>query len=77
MRIPKRAWLNFEVEPASEAPDIQESNIRQTAIFDPAGLGGLVYWYALYPVHRWMFAGMLRAIATRANQVTVATKCPD
>jgi uncharacterized protein YbjT (DUF2867 family) len=77
MRIPGRAWLNFEVEPASEAPDIQESNIRQTAIFDPAGLGGLVYWYALYPVHRWMFAGMLRAIATRANQITVATKCPD
>jgi hypothetical protein len=77
MSIPGRAWLNFEVEPASEAPDIQESNIRQTAIFDPAGLGGLVYWYALYPVHRWMFAGMLRAIATRANQITVATKFPN
>jgi hypothetical protein len=42
--------------------------IRQTAIFDPAGLGGLVYWYALYPIHRWMFRGMLQAIATAAER---------
>ena len=27
-------------------------SIRQTAIFDPVGLGGLAYWYALYPMHR-------------------------
>jgi hypothetical protein len=32
-----------------------------------AGLGGLVYWYVLYPSHRWIFAGMLRAIAVRAE----------
>jgi uncharacterized protein YbjT (DUF2867 family) len=67
MKVPGRAWLQFEVEPIGAQPDSQGSNIHQTAIFDPAGLGGLVYWYALYPVHRWIFAGMLRAIAARAE----------
>jgi uncharacterized protein YbjT (DUF2867 family) len=61
MRLPGRAWLEFEVE-----PDGDGSTIRQTAIFDPAGLAGLVYWYAIYPLHARVFAGMLRAIAARA-----------
>ena len=63
MKIPGRAWLEFEVEPNSRG-----SRIRQTAIFDPAGLAGLLYWYTLYPVHRWMFAGMLRGIAAVAER---------
>lgn len=67
MKVPGRAWLQFEVEPIASQPHSQESNIHQTAIFSPAGLGGLIYWYALYPVHRWIFAGMLRAIAVRAE----------
>jgi hypothetical protein len=66
MKVPGRAWLQFEVEPFGSQPDSQAATIRQTAIFDPAGLGGLVYWYTLYPAHRWIFAGMLRAIAVRA-----------
>jgi hypothetical protein len=66
MKVPGRAWLQFEVEPIDSPVNFQGSDIRQTAIFDPAGLGGLFYWYALYPVHRWIFAGMLRAIAVRA-----------
>jgi uncharacterized protein YbjT (DUF2867 family) len=63
MRVPGRAWLQFEVEPNSGG-----SIVRQTAIFDPAGLWGLVYWYALFPVHRWIFAGMLRRIAALAER---------
>ena len=42
------------------------STIRQTAIFDPVGLAGLAYWYALYPVHQLVFGGMLRGIAAAA-----------
>jgi uncharacterized protein YbjT (DUF2867 family) len=64
MRIPGRAWLQFEVTPLDE----QRTEIRQTAIFDPAGLSGLAYWYALYPVHALIFRGMLRAIAERAER---------
>ena len=60
MKVPGRAWLQFEVEPTQGG-----SSIRQTAIFDPAGVWGLLYWYALYPIHRWIFAGMLRSIAAK------------
>jgi len=62
MKVPGKAWLQFEVEPTS-----QGSLIRQTAIFDPAGLGGLLYWYALYPIHYCIFQGMLRNIAIAAE----------
>jgi hypothetical protein len=58
MKMPGRAWLEFEV--AGEAGG---SIIRQTAIFDPVGLWGLMYWYLVYPLHQLVFAGMLRGIA--------------
>ena len=61
MRLPGRAWLQFEVE-----GDERGSRIRQTAIFDPAGLAGLLYWFALLPLHRLVFAGTLAGIAQQA-----------
>ena len=64
MKIPGRAWLQFEVE-----NDGAGSIIRQTAIFDPSGVGGLFYWYLLYPVHKMIFAGMLREIKERAERL--------
>jgi uncharacterized protein YbjT (DUF2867 family) len=63
MKMPGRAWLQFEVEANG-----QGSVIRQTAVFDPAGLAGLLYWYTLYPVHRWIFGGMLHEIAVVAER---------
>jgi uncharacterized protein YbjT (DUF2867 family) len=62
MKIPGRAWLQFEVTSRTGGG----SEIRQTAIFDPAGLAGLLYWYALYPLHAIIFRGMLDGIAARA-----------
>ena len=58
MKLPGRAWLEFEAEPAPDG-----SRIRQTAVYDPRGLAGLAYWYLLYPFHRVVFAAMLRGIA--------------
>ena len=58
MKMPGRAWLEFLVE-----GDAGGSTIRQTAIFDPSGLLGLAYWYAVWPLHHLVFAGMLRGIA--------------
>ncbi len=58
MKLPGRAWLQFEV-----TGDDKGSVIQQTAIFEPHGVGGLLYWYALYPAHRLIFNGMLRGIA--------------
>jgi hypothetical protein len=65
MYLPGRAWLEFEVKPMSGG-----SQIRQTAYFDPKGIAGLTYWYAVYPLHQILFAGMLRGILQAANQTT-------
>lgn len=64
MKVPGRAWLQFEVE-----DDGDGSRIRQTAIFDPLGLAGLAYWYILYPAHALVFRGMLRRIADAARRL--------
>lgn len=68
MKLPGRAWLQFEVE-----GDEDGSIVRQTAIFDPLGLGGLLYWYTLYPIHALIFRGMLRNL-TRAARFNRSTK---
>ena len=62
MRLPGRAWLDFEVEPTERG-----ARITQTASYDPLGLAGLLYWYGLYPAHALVFAGMLRGIAEAAE----------
>ena len=62
MKLPGRAWLQFELTPENSG-----TSIRQTALFDPLGLAGLLYWYAFYPAHRLVFAGMLRGIARAAG----------
>ena len=61
MRVPGRAWLQYEVtaRPAG-------SRLVQTAFFEPKGLPGLAYWYALYPVHGLIFKGMVRVLGERA-----------
>jgi uncharacterized protein YbjT (DUF2867 family) len=71
MKLPGRAWLQFEVDPTESG-----SRIRQTAIFEPIGLGGLAYWYGIYPLHALVFSGMLRAIARRARADAPATARP-
>jgi len=62
MKVPGRAWLEFEVTPSGSG-----SVIRQTAVFDPVGLAGLLYWYSIFPLHAVVFRGMLAAIAERAQ----------
>jgi len=61
MKLPGRAWLEFSV-----SGDSGGSTIRQTASFDPVGLLGRAYWYAVYPLHQIVFQGMLRNIAAAA-----------
>jgi uncharacterized protein YbjT (DUF2867 family) len=62
MKLPGRAWLEFDVKPESGG-----AVIRQTAIFDPVGLLGLLYWYGIYPLHARVFTGLLRGLASRAE----------
>jgi uncharacterized protein YbjT (DUF2867 family) len=59
MKLPGRAWLEWAIRPVGEG----RSELTQTAMFEPRGLAGLVYWYALYPLHTLIFSGMLRGLA--------------
>jgi hypothetical protein len=63
MNVPGRAWLQFHVHPLSE----EHSTLSQTAYFAPKGVSGFLYWYGLYPIHKIVFAGMIRKIAERAS----------
>lgn len=63
MRVPGRAWLEFEARPESQGQTL----LLQTAFFEPKGLLGLLYWYALYPVHSLIFSGLIRKIAEQSR----------
>ena len=64
MKLPGRGWLEFEVTPLEGG---RRSRIRQTARFDPRGVLGRAYWYAVLPFHALIFRGLLRRIAQRAE----------
>ncbi|MEM9419569.1 MAG: DUF2867 domain-containing protein [Planctomycetota bacterium] len=62
MRVPGRAWLQWEVE-RREGKTI----LRQTALFDPHGLPGTLYWYSLVPAHGLIFPSLLKALEREAR----------
>ena len=65
MKLPGRAWLQYEIRESPNGTTLLE----QTAAFIPKGLPGLLYWYGLYPVHAWIFSGLIKAIARRAENL--------
>jgi len=71
MKLPGRGWLEFEVVPRDG-----DVTIHQTAVFDPRGLGGLAYWYAIWPLHELVFRRMLAGIARHAVRTTVVAVAP-
>jgi hypothetical protein len=62
MKLPGRAWLQFEVR-----PDPVGARVEQTAFFEPRGLLGYAYWYAVLPLHRFVFPGLVKAVKVRAE----------
>jgi len=62
MRLPGQALLDFRIT----ADDGQHCTLRQTALFEPRGLFGLIYWYAVLPFHGLVFSGMLARIQSDA-----------
>ena len=63
MKLPGRAVLEFQVN----ATDSQYSQLTTEARFHPAGTLGLLYWYALIPLHGRIFKGITRLILKRAQ----------
>jgi hypothetical protein len=65
MKLPGKAWLEFQ---SIQQPD-GKTQLTQTAYFAPRGLGGFLYWYLLYPIHGFIFSGLIRKIANRAGRL--------
>lgn len=63
MRLPGKAWLQWEARPADTG-----SLLVQTARFLPRGLGGVLYWYLLFPVHKLIFRDLARAIVRESGK---------
>jgi hypothetical protein len=72
MKMPGSASLSFEVQPLDE----QRSRVVATASFHPAGVKGLLYWHALAPAHAFIFPGLARSIARRAEARTGTSREP-
>ena len=70
MKLPGKGWLQFQVEPESA----MRSELIQTALFEPKGVAGVLYWFFLYPVHRLIFSGMIQRIAEAAEAPVVVLK---
>ena len=64
MRLPGSAVLELEIEPTEAGG----ASVTATGYFHPAGLWGLLYWFALWPVHSRIFEGMAAGIVSRAAQ---------
>lgn len=58
MKLPGIAWLQYEIVSISDT----KSELIQTAYFASKGLGGLLYWYILYPIHQIIFSGLIKTI---------------
>jgi hypothetical protein len=62
MILPGKAWLEFIVEEREG-----KTHLIQEATFNPRGLGGQLYWYAVSPFHSLVFPTMLRNIVKKAK----------
>jgi len=63
MKLPGQAWLQFEV-----LPDPDGARVEQTAFYEPRGVLGHLYWYAVLPFHRFVFPGLISALKARAER---------
>jgi hypothetical protein len=68
MKMPGEATLEFRL---AALPD-GSTELTQTARFLPRGLLGILYWYALEPFHKSIYAGMLKAIAAATGKPLIA-----
>ena len=53
MKLPGEAWLEFK---------LKNSELVQTATFRPKGVAGRIYWFIVYPLHGYIFNGLIKKI---------------
>lgn len=72
MVLPGRGWLQYELTPTEDG-----TLVRQTALFDAKGLLGRAYWYAVVPLHHFVFNGTLKGIDERCRALVEGPNtCP-
>lgn len=67
MKLPGQAVLAFDLKETEKGTEL-----RQIARFLPRGLLGILYWYAVFPFHNYVFNGMLRGIAASVGARVVS-----
>jgi uncharacterized protein YbjT (DUF2867 family)/uncharacterized protein YndB with AHSA1/START domain len=65
LKAPGLGWMEWRVDPHAEGG----VTLTQIAYFAPKGLPGFLYWYLLSPIHRLVFAGLVRRIARKAEEI--------
>ncbi len=66
MKLPGEAILEFQI-----CPQGTHTQVRQIARFVPHGLLGLLYWWAVTPLHEFVFSGMLKGVAAKSPATIV------
>lgn len=64
MKLPGVAMLNFDLDSEGES---DRTKLTMTARYRPKGLMGILYWYAVVPLHNIVFGGMLKGIRKTAE----------
>jgi uncharacterized protein YbjT (DUF2867 family) len=63
MKVPGEAWLQFESLPQKDGKTL----LKVDAYFDARGFLGLLYWYSMFPIHKFIFDGLTSRLASRAR----------
>ncbi|MEK6256756.1 MAG: DUF2867 domain-containing protein [Chloroflexota bacterium] len=61
--LPGEGTLAYKIFPVSN----DSSRLLQTVTFDAKGVFGHLYWFLLYPVHKIIFAGLIKTIAKNSE----------
>ncbi len=59
MKLPGNGWIEFK---------ISGDELIQSAYFYPHGVWGRLYWYALIPLHYFVFKNMINSIVAKAKE---------
>jgi len=64
MKLPGEALIDIEIRSIQK----DQTELKMLSKFVPRGLGGILYWYTLYPFHEVIFKGMIESIAKKIRR---------
>ncbi|MFL2631051.1 MAG: SDR family oxidoreductase [Thermodesulfobacteriota bacterium] len=64
LRSPGEAWLKLETIPHNK-----KTFLVITAVFEPKGIWGYLYWYSISPFHKFIFSDLARAVIIKAKNL--------